>query len=291
MKIKVLILGKTGMLGHVVYNILAGRPELDISGTHLLDQADFLYFNVEHGMQKLRFIHEQAGGFHYIINCIGITADKIDSRDSKSRLRAIKINAAFPHELALFAGDNKIRVIHMSTDGVFSGQVKIYDEDTPSDCTDFYGRTKSLGEPFNDQVINIRCSIIGPSPYEKGGLYEWFLKQPDGATISGFTNHIWSGISTLQFAELCQVIINGNHFDALRAISSVFHFAPNLAVSKYELLKLFQSSLGKRINIIPAKHPGGMVKRLLQSRFDEFINLYPHCTPMEDIVNKMNTFK
>jgi len=291
MKRKVLILGKTGMLGHIVCKVLARELNMEVSGTHLLDKTDHFYFDIETGLHKLHLICEKAAGFQYIINCTGITAERINSSNSKSLLHTITINAVFPHQLAAFAENHDIRVIHISTDGVFSGQAESYDEDSPSDCIDVYGRTKSLGEAISNRVLNIRCSIVGPSPYKKGGLYEWFSSQPENAVVYGYTNHYWNGISSLQFAELCLAIIEANHYDALRSVSSVFHFAPNSTVSKYDLLKIFQSALRKEITIIPTEHPTGPMKRILKSKYREIVKFYPQDIHLANVIHRMKDFE
>ena len=287
MSTRILILGSTGMLGHMVLKVLSKGKFFLTNGTHLTASDDLLYFNVEAGLEKLSLICEKNKGFNYLINCIGITADKIDSSDSSSITRAIAINSLFPHQLAKFARDKNIRVIHISTDGVFSGTAECYDEDSPCDCLDIYGKTKSLGEVVNSNVLNIRCSIIGPSPFEKGGLFEWFQSQPEGTTISGYTNHIWNGVSTSQFAELCRRIIKDNQFEDLRKESSVFHFAPNRAVSKYELLNILKSALNKKITINSVEHSDGIVRRVLVSKYSGLKKLHDCDIPMETAIKQL----
>ncbi len=284
MKNKVLVLGNTGMLGHMVEKVLSKDEGLEIFCTHRRDANDPFYFNAESGLQNLHTISDKNSGFDYFINCIGITNNKIDERDTLSVLRAIKINAVFPHELADFAEKRDIRVIHISTDGVFSGNAERCDESALSDCTDIYGKTKSLGEAVNDHFLNIRCSIIGPSPFKKEGLLEWFLSQADNAVISGYTNHFWNGVSTLQFGELCLNIIKGNNFDTLRKESSVFHFSPNDVVSKYELLNLMKTVYKKQIDIIPTEHGGGKIRRILKSRLKMLYKIYTKETSVENMI-------
>ncbi|KKQ78583.1 MAG: dTDP-4-dehydrorhamnose reductase [Parcubacteria group bacterium GW2011_GWC2_38_7] len=279
------------MLGYMVYKVLARESDLAVSGTHRLDKMDPLYFDREDGLKKLGVICQQAGGFDYFINCIGITADRIKVCDSKSLLSAINVNAVFPHELATFAENHDSRVIHISTDGVFSGHAESHDESSPPNCVDDYGRMKCLGEAISDRVLNIRCSIIGPSPYTKGGLYEWFISHPEKAIVSGYTNHYWNGSTTLQFAELCRAIIEGNHYDTLRSVSSIFHFVPNDSLSKYELLKLFQTMFREDITVVPTEHPGGPVRRILKSKYRELELLYKCDIPMAKVIHKMKLFE
>lgn len=242
-------------------------------------------------MGQLELICSRIKGCDYIINCIGITAANITLSQPSSLIKAININALFPHQLGLFCRSNGIRRIHISTDGVFSGRGRTYDESSACDCPDFYGTTKSIGEVLNNTgVINIRCSIIGPSPYEKGGLWEWFCSQPAATVISGYTNHIWKEVTTYQVAELCRKIIAQNKFDELRDTSSVFHFAPNQPVSKYELLCCLKSVLKKDVTIKPVEHTGGAVRRLLVSKFTVFGKLCGQEHTMEYSIKKMMDF-
>jgi len=287
----ILILGTTGMLGHMVERILSADSDLTVSGTHISEQDDPFYFRAEKGIDKLEHICRETGGYDYMINCIGITADKIRVADSNSIILATLINSCFPHQLAKLAERLNFRVIHISTDGVFSGSAQSYDEDGSHDCPDVYGKTKSIGEVLNcENFLNIRCSIIGPSPIEKGGLIEWFRSQPDGSTVSGYTNHIWNGITTLQFAEICRAIIKNDKFDRLRAESAVFHYAPNKPVTKYELLNILKEALGKNIVVKPAGHSEKQIKRILESKYEGLKSLADHGAPMVEAIEQLVAF-
>ena len=288
--IKVLVFGSTGMLGHMVMKLLSANKRFAVCGTHVSDPEDRYYFDVEQGMEKLDSICETNKEFDFFINCIGITADKINVADSGSVIRAIEINAIFPHQLAEYARNKKSRVIHISTDGVFSGNSECYDEDCPHDCYDLYGKTKSIGEVYSDNFLNIRCSIIGPSPFEKGGLFEWFQSQQAGSAISGYTNHLWSGVTTLQFAELCVKIMETDKFDVLRKESAVFHFSPNRPVSKYELLTILKHYLEKDVDIKSVIHGENVVRRVLVSKYSGLKTLYGNNVPMEEAIGQLIKF-
>ncbi|MFH1430473.1 MAG: sugar nucleotide-binding protein [Candidatus Uhrbacteria bacterium] len=303
-KYRVLILGNTGMLGHMVEHVLAADSCFDVRGASRRDfdvmQNDsppFLkgesrcWFGIPASSAGLRTsgIEEvsvdRGDIWHpdYIINCIGITANRIDDADATSVASAIRVNSEFPHTLVALAAAHGAKVIHMSTDGVFAGdRDEAYSEKDIPDAQDTYGRTKILGESQAPNVLNIRTSIIGPSPHEGGGLWEWTTKQSDGATIQGYTNHIWHGVTTRQFAELCAKIITDevdgargktpgveesagsplvlrstreSLFDVLRKQSYVLHFVPNDPISKYNLLCALRDALSKRITIEPIEHP------------------------------------
>lgn len=275
------------MLGHMVRRILAEASTIDVYGTHRANSRDPFYFDVESGLKNLGAICDHASGYDYFINCIGMLAGKIKNEDSISIRKAIKLNALFPHELSAFAKERGIKVIHISTDGVFSGKAECYNEDAIHDCTDLYGLTKSLGEIVDDHFLNLRCSIIGPSLFEKGGLLEWFLGQPDGAVVSGYTNHIWHGVSTYQFAKLCLKIIEGDCFDELREESSVFHFAPNEPITKYQLLCLFRDNFGKNIKVEATQSDERTYKRILATKYYKLRAFYPHGLSAAEMVSEL----
>lgn len=284
MKKKVLILGCTGMLGFMAYRMLSKEKTFKVRGTYREGPKGPLHLDIESNFKKLDLICKQNKGYDYFINCIGITRDIIDKKSPASVCRAIKINSIFPQELALFCLKKGIRVIHVSTDGVFAGRKKPYNEDDLTDSTDIYGKTKSLGEVKCDNFINIRCSIIGPSPFKKRGIFEWFFLQPDNAKILGYTNCIWHGVSTLQLTQLFGTIIHKNCFDRLRKESSVFHFAPNTPISKFQLLNYFKRALKKRVIITPVKKKEFPSRVILTTKFDGIKKIYQHGLSIEKAV-------
>ncbi|MCX5699161.1 MAG: sugar nucleotide-binding protein [Candidatus Omnitrophica bacterium] len=285
-KIKILVLGATGMLGQMVMKYLARDWGFSVFGTQPQRNGKWLYLDALKGGKHLKRIFNNRG-FDYCINCIGITKNKIDEADVVSAAKTIKINALFPHELSFLAAKNGIKVIQISSDGVFSGKNKFYDESFPCDCQDVYGRSKVLGEVDAPDFLNIRCSIVGPSPFEKGGLYQWFISQPNGAKVPGYTNHIWNGVTTLQFAQLCRLIIRKDIFKRMRKESKVFHFAPNQPVTKYELIVLLKKVLDKDITVVRATSGSKAVKRILISKYAIMKKLYPRVVPMVSALKEM----
>lgn len=266
---RVLILGNTGMLGHMVEHVLAADTRFTVRG---VGRAACNVFDViaSHGeaIPANGALHALLSRADSVINCIGITARHIDDADPASVARAIRVNAEFPHALAAVAAQHGVRVLHMSTDGVFSGQiVDSYTEDAIPDATDTYGRTKLLGESRASNVLNVRCSIVGPSPVKHEGLWEWIASQPDGATVDGYTNHVWHGATTMQFAEFCQRILVEDRFDVLRAGGHVLHFAPNAPATKMELVTAVAEALGKPITVRSVPHAQS-IHRTLAMRAD-----------------------
>jgi dTDP-4-dehydrorhamnose reductase len=274
----------------MVYQVLSQSEDFEVHGTRPDDRHDAFYFDVESGMTTLAAICDRSGGYDYFINCIGMLAAKIKPEEPVSVRRGIKLNALFPHELSAFAMPRRIRIIHISTDGVFLGNAESYDEDAPHDCNDLYGITKSLGEVVAENFLNFRCSIVGPSPYERGGLLEWFFSQPEGSTVSGYTDQIWHGVSTYQFAKLCLSIIEKDHFDMLREQSPVFHFAPNEPVSKYELISLFRKAFKKSVKVRASESDGKAFKRILSTKYKKLKEVYRHGISAAEMVSELAAY-
>jgi dTDP-4-dehydrorhamnose reductase len=286
-KKRVLVLGVRGMLGYMVRRVLAESGTIDVLGTHRCDRDDPYHFDAESGLGNLAALCDCSPGYDYFVNCIGILPGKITERDPNTIRKAIRINSLFPHELSGFAKERGIRTIHISTDGVFSGEAEAYCEDDAPDGSDLYGITKSLGEVCEKHFLNLRCSIVGPSPYVGGGLMEWFLRQPAGAVVTGYTNHVWHGVSTYQYGSLCLTIIEGGHFDKLRSESAVFHFAPNEPVTKHRLLCLFNQVFGKQVIVEAKPSDAKMHRRVLQTKYRGVRNIYPHGIPAASMVSEL----
>lgn len=223
---KVLILGGSGMAGHVValylreqgYHVdtLAAKRKFD-KNTYLLDVTDIS------NLEKLLNSHS----YDVIINCIGLLVKQSEDRKDQ----AVKLNALLPHVLENFYKNSKTQVIHISSDAVFAGRQKFYKENFGCDGESFYGRSKALGELVNVKDLTIRTSIIGPSLHDEGlGLFNWFLRQK--GEIFGFTNITWIGVSTLELAKAIEAAINEN-------LTGIYHLVPKDSISKFDLLTLF----------------------------------------------------
>lgn len=284
---KVLILGGEGMLGQMILNLFSGTEGIRVKHTSRGQQSDPLYFDVEEGLGRLHEIVENQGPFDYLINCIGILSSDIDERNSQTVSRAILVNSLFPRELSTLTQDFGTRVIHMSTDGVFRRNSGVCLEDTPLDPDDVYGKTKSLGEVFTHGFLNLRCSVIGPSPVKKGGLLEWFLSQPQGGEVYGYTDQMWNGVTTLQFAKLCRKLILKNSFEVIREEGPVHHFCPNKPVSKYDLLVLFRDTFRPNMTVKPGICQGGPLCRILDTRYKSLRDLFGYGRPMKYAVNEL----
>lgn len=267
---RILVLGAGGMAGHVVslalrekgYDVetLSARHRLD-SRTHLLDVTDTQRFD--------SFLDSHP--FDVIINCIGLLIQQSEQRKDM----AAYINGCLPHKLAYRYRESETRVIHISTDCVFSGQNAPYRENSPLDGQTFYDRSKALGEIINSKDLTFRMSIIGPEIQAKGvGLFHWFMQQR--GAIHGYTNAMWSGITTIELAKGIAAAIE-------QRLSGLYHLVPKTNISKYHLLCLFREKFnGPNIDIEPRTEPV-LDKTLLNTRDDFDFEVQPYPQMIEDM--------
>jgi dTDP-4-dehydrorhamnose reductase len=268
----ILVLGASGMLGSAVQHTLAGGAGWCVDGTQRQDRfapnyLDILEMPREDWSSVLR-----RRAYDYIVNCIGILKAAMSEQVSMALCRAIRVNALFPHELAAMAPDS--RILHASTDGVYSGSLgRPYVETDPTDCPDAYGKTKALGECPATNVVNIRCSLIGRDVAGGKGLIEWVLRTPDVAELTGYDDQHWNGVTTRQFAELCRRIIESRSFDRVRRESGLHHFCPNPVATKYEMLCRIREAAGRKVIIRRGRSgaPGG---RILGSIYSSLRGIY-----------------
>jgi dTDP-4-dehydrorhamnose reductase len=274
---RVLVLGATGMLGSMVYRYFQ-KTHLKTAGTILkgekkrvAGQSNIIQFDAEASDAVLYRVLKTINP-DWIINCIGIIKPYCKDDDPVGIRRAITVNALFPFRLAELAQKNNARVIQIATDCVYSGRQGKYDEAAVHDPLDVYGKTKSLGEARADAMLHVRCSIVGPEPWTNVSLLAWFLSQPENVTLQGYTHHHWNGVTTLQFAQCCEMIMQKgtDYFDSLVKMSPVHHFVPNKTVSKYRLLRIFKQVWKRRVKIVPASTPEA-VDRTLDTSYHELV--------------------
>ena len=257
----VLILGASGMLGSMVTRVLSQSPELRVIATVRAQTptgGSLRHFDV-----RSDDIGPLLDAEHYdwIVNAIGVIKSRIDVRTSSSVENAIAVNALFPHRLAAECARRGQRMIQIATDGVFSGAGGPYDEAACHDALDVYGKTKSLGEVPLENVVQLRCSIIGPELGVPASLLARILSSPRGAQLDGYAQHRWNGVTTLHFAKLCAAIIGGTK------VCSLQHVIPADTVSKAELLELSLSAFGREdVGVQRVSGPTAPVDRTLTTR-------------------------
>ncbi len=245
---KVLILGVTGMLGSTVFKILQQDKSLTVYGT-LRSVSGIEYFSIDSHTQLLANVDVldndslisvmTAVKPDLVINCIGLIKQYTDAN---SPLNALPINAMFPHRLANLCSLTNARLIHISTDCVFSGRKGMYTEDDVSDAEDLYGKSKYIGELHDlPHAVTLRTSIIGHELNSSASLVDWFLAQ--SGQVNGYKKAIFSGLPTIELARVIRdfVIPNVN----LRGLYHV-SVAP---IDKYSLLNLIADVYGKKIDI------------------------------------------
>lgn len=194
---RVAVLGSGGMLGGYVSNYLRTLGRYTVVNPTGFDATDI---TVEDMIKVLRNYPR----IDIIINCIGV----IKQRNISPR-SMIAVNAVFPHTLQLACEILDIKLIHVTTDCVFSGKTGFYTESAEHDASDLYGRSKSLGEPAKATVV--RTSIIGSERKRKLSLLEW-VKSQDGKECMGYINHTWNGVTCLQLAKYFDYIMKNHEF-------------------------------------------------------------------------------
>ncbi|MFJ8070896.1 dTDP-4-dehydrorhamnose reductase family protein [Peribacillus sp. NPDC096447] len=236
---KVLVLGGQGMAGHVIKEYFTQDPKYQVTYTSR-DPNDKkgLYLDVT-DVTSLEEIMDKVKP-DITINCIGI----LNEHASDNTKLAFQVNSVFPHQLVKLTERNNGRLIHISTDCVFSGTKGDYTEDDVPDSSTIYGQSKHLGEIISEKHLTIRTSIIGPELKENGiGLLLWFMKQK--GEIKGYEKVLWNGVTTLELAKALDTMIQKN-------ITGLYHLGSEEKISKFALLKLISEIFEKNdLEIIP----------------------------------------
>ena len=245
----VLVLGGSGMLGHRLWQTLDGRfdtyatvrkPPDGLECTGMPGRGRMIagvaaedFGTVSKAVESVRP--------QVVVNCIGIVKQAEAARDP---VASISVNSLFPQRLARECRERSIRLIHISTDCVFSGRKGGYTESDPPDPEDLYGRTKLLGEVEGTGCLTLRTSMIGRELDTSFGLVEWFLGQ-EGKAVSGYRRAIFSGFTTIALAEIISAVISGHP-----GLHGLYHVASE-PISKFDLLSLIREVYGLHIEIQP----------------------------------------
>ena len=238
MKKKILVLGSTGMLGHQVVSYFLNFDDYDVIDIAFRSKLreKTIVSDVTNKTTFEKVVTELKPDF--IVNCIGILI-----HGSSNVENAIYLNAYLPHQLKKISKNIGAKLIHISTDCVFSGDKGGYIESDVKDGKGVYSQTKILGEIEDDANLTLRTSIIGPELKDNGeGIFHWFMGQ--SGDISGFTKAIWSGVTTIELAKAVKWSIDND-------ITGLYHVTNNTSINKHELLKLFQKHTKKDVNIKP----------------------------------------
>lgn len=234
---KVLVLGADGMLGHMVMQYFDER-NYEVRGTSRTDNSNYL-LDITKNLADIEKILDEFKP-EAIINCIGILNKVAD----KNQALAVLINSYLPHYVDELAKASGAKFVHISTDCVFDGKEKGgYTETSIRTATDFYGRSKGLGEIDNDHSVTLRTSIVGPDRNPNGvGLFQWFMKQT--GEVDGYDKAIWTGVTTLELARCIDLAI-------INDLSGIRHVVNNEKIDKCSLINLFKKHFNKDITIHP----------------------------------------
>lgn len=236
---KILVLGSTGMAGHLItlyfkehgYEVTAYSMRPFPYCPNIIGDA----LNADHFRNVLR-----SSDYDAVINCIGI----LNQTAEDNQALAAYLNAYLPHFVADVLKDRKTKLIHMSTDCVFAGNTGPYYENSLRDGLSFYDRSKALGEVVDNKNLTFRNSVVGPDINESGiGLFNWFMKQ--SGTIRGYNKAMWTGVSTLTLAKAMEQAI-------AEELTGLYNLVNNESISKYDLLCLFNRHFKNgELRIIP----------------------------------------
>jgi len=250
--VRILILGGDGMLGHELFVQLRERHEtrvtlrqgLDAYSSHGLFDArnafDGIDVRASQPLERvLRDFRPQV-----VVNAVGIVKQRPESEDA---IASIEVNSLLPHRLAFACGHAGARLVHLSTDCVYSGERGGYLETDRPDPLDLYGRSKLLGEVSAEGALTLRTSMIGRGLHRKTGLIDWFMAQKGRA--QGYRNAIFSGLTTRELTRVIGMLIE-KHPQA----AGLYHLSA-APISKFDLLTKLRARLGSSVEIVPADEP------------------------------------
>ncbi|EAZ85154.1 NAD(P)-dependent oxidoreductase [Lysinibacillus fusiformis] len=252
---KFLVLGASGMAGHTI-SIYLREQGYDVT---TYTRTAFAYGNnITGDITDLNFLRSLLQDHQYdiVINCIGMLNKECEENPEKS----IFLNSYLPHAIVSLLENRQTKLIHMSTDCVFSGENAPYYENSVKDGTTFYDRTKGLGEIDHTKHLTFRNSIIGPDLKMDGiGLFNWFLHQK--GPIHGYTGAIWTGVTTLTLAKAMEQA-------AHEELTGLYHLVNTSPISKYDLLQLLNKHFMEHTIKITPHQLINVNKTLINTRND-----------------------
>jgi dTDP-4-dehydrorhamnose reductase len=239
-RIKVLILGASGLIGHQLFFYLKSFDKYEVyavSKSQMVDHSSVLMDVLKKNNLKSCIKNTQP---ELVINCIGALINISEENPEMAH----KLNAELPHVLSQLSKELNFRLIHISTDCVFSGNSsKPYTEIDLPDGASTYAITKAIGEEIKNEHLVVRTSVIGPELSNRTEeLFNWFMSQ--NHEVEGYQTAIWSGVTTLILARSIEELIN-------KDLIGIYHVTNNSSISKHHLLELLKRQTEKEISIIP----------------------------------------
>lgn len=245
---KILVLGGDGMLGHQLLKQLGSQHNLRVTvrgalhsyGSHGLFHAGNTFDNVD--VRSTDRLMETLASFtpDAVINAVGIVKQRAEARES---IPSLELNSLLPHRLAIICQAMGARLVHISTDCIFSGRTGNYKETDASDAEDLYGKSKFLGEVHEKHCVTLRTSIIGPELSRKSGLLEWFLAQR--GRVYGYKNAIFSGLTTQELSRVIDLLLT-----SFPDASGLYHVSSE-PISKFDLLELVRERFQLDTEVFP----------------------------------------
>lgn len=248
-KIRVLVLGASGMLGSSLFRAFSSDPLLETFGSiREVNARRHFVPELHHALIPNVNMDGEAGLLtafavtkpDVVVNCIGIIKQLPTAND---HLESLAINSTLPHRLAKYCDATGAKLVHFSTDCVFSGKQGLYKEEDFPDAYDLYGRTKFMGEVAYKNSVTLRTSIIGHELNRSKSLVDWFLSQ--SGEVKGFTKAVFSGLPTIEIARVVK-----EYVIPCPTLSGLYHLSVD-PINKYDLLNLVAATYGKSIKIIP----------------------------------------
>ncbi|WP_339611131.1 sugar nucleotide-binding protein [uncultured Planktosalinus sp.] len=276
---KFLVFGSEGMAGHMIstYLIEKGHTVTGFSRNNILTQHNTIIGDATNPEFVKKIIIDN--DFNVIINCIGL----LNQFANENQTMAVYLNSYFPHFLVSITENLKTQVIHMSTDCVFSGKKGKYTETDYTDGESFYDRSKALGEISDSKNLTLRNSIVGPDIKESGiGLLNWFMKQE--GPIKGFTNALWTGLTTLELAKIMEIA-------SINKSTGLINMVNNVSISKYDLLNLFNKHLRNDEVIIEPYEDYYVDKSLVRTNFSLDYEVPSYETMVSEMAEWMKSHK
>lgn len=280
---KVLVLGASGMIGSAMFRVMSEIVGWQVWGTlrsavalHSFrsEFAERLIVGIEAGSHEVLVRVFASVRPDVVINCIGLTKHH---READDPLLAVPLNSLLPHRLADLCAASGARLIHVSTDCVFSGNKGGYREDDAPDAADVYGKSKHLGEVDYPHAVTLRTSTIGHELQSRYGLLEWFLAQE--TSCKGFARAVFSGLPNVEFARVVRDVVIPRP-----ELRGLFHVGGE-AIDKYHLLREIAAAYGKRIDI--QRDESFVIDRSLDSgRFRQTTGYVP--APWPELVRAMH---
>lgn len=252
---KIAILGSTGMLGSVLTKVLQDNvekvDEFNRSSVSVTGRNNAYKINVN----KNFTLPEMLKNYNFIINAIAETG-KSNTINYKDNM--VNSNIFLVSELNKLSLSSKIPIIHVSTNGVFSGNKEYYRESDFHDTEEFYGKTKSQGDLLGNALMILRCSIVGKGLKHDNHLLNCILNKPLNSKVKGFVNHTFNGITNLHLSRIILGIIKNYNYNI-----GTFHLVPSQVITKHELIRLICKYFEREdLEIIPINSPNASSRTL-----------------------------